>query len=139
MHLRGHCSLLAKKTGRGLRGHRGRGEQSGVSDRCGRRPPKIALGDDVDRNGVYTFSFEVHNYSDSAVIYTVGGTVQTDGAEVNGQIGGVDVWQTTEQPYRLSGTISRAVPPCRCGGGDQNGHRYRCIVRCRQGLSEYPV
>ena len=68
--------------------------------------PKIALGDDVGRKGVYTFSFEVHNYSDSAVTYTVGGTVQTDGAEVTGQIGGVDVWQTTEQPYHLSGTVS---------------------------------
>lgn len=71
--------------------------------------PKIELGDDVSKTGVYTMSVDVHNYSDKAVTYRVGGTVQTDGAEVTKQYKGKDVWQTTERPYKLSAAVSSAA------------------------------
>lgn len=54
--------------------------------------------------------------------------MQTDGAEVTGQIGGVDVWQTTEQPYHLSGTVSAALHRLRRGGETKTVKRYRYAV-----------
>ena len=67
--------------------------------------PKAALGDDVKKSGVYTLSFEVHNWSDAPVSYTLGGTVQTDGTEVTKQLKGQDVRQVTELPHMLDASI----------------------------------
>lgn len=35
--------------------------------------PKVELGDDPARSGSYTVKFEVHNLTDAALTYTVGG------------------------------------------------------------------
>lgn len=67
--------------------------------------PKIELGDDVSKTGVYQLKFKVNNISDRDVTYTVSGNIQTDGAEVTKSYKGKDVWQTTERPYALSGEV----------------------------------
>jgi uncharacterized protein with FMN-binding domain len=68
--------------------------------------PKVELGDDAAESGNYTINFQVHNLTDEKLTYTVGGYVQTDGQEVTKQIGGKDVHQVTELPYRLKTAIS---------------------------------
>lgn len=68
--------------------------------------PKVELGDDVQKSGKYTVQFEIHNLSDEALTYTIGGYIQTDGQEVTKQIGDEDVHQVTELPYRLKAAIS---------------------------------
>lgn len=40
--------------------------------------PKVSLGDDDAKAGVYTFSFEVTNMSDAALVYTIDGYAMTD-------------------------------------------------------------
>lgn len=40
--------------------------------------PKISMGDDDNRTGVYTFEFEVNNLSDKPLTYTVDGYAMTD-------------------------------------------------------------
>ena len=62
--------------------------------------PKVELGDDPARSGSYTVKFEVHNLTDAALTYTVGGYIQADGQEVTKQLGGEDVHQVTELPYK---------------------------------------
>ena len=68
--------------------------------------PKVELGDDVQKNGKYTVQFEIHNLSDEALTYTIGGYIQTDAQEVTKQIKGQDVHQVTELPYKLSTQIA---------------------------------
>ena len=63
--------------------------------------PKVELGDDVQKSGKYTVQFEIHNLSDEALTYTIGGYIQTDAQEVTKQIKGHDVHQVTELPYLL--------------------------------------
>lgn len=63
--------------------------------------PKVELGDDVQKSGKYTVQFEIHNLSDEALTYTIGGYIQTDAQEVTKQIKGQDVHQVTELPYLL--------------------------------------
>ena len=71
----------------------------------GKERPKIELGDDVSKSGKYDMSFKVHNYSETEVTYTLGGTIQTDGAEITKQYMGKDVWQNTELPYLLEAKV----------------------------------
>lgn len=63
--------------------------------------PKVELGDDVQKSGKYTVQFEIHNLSDEALTYTIGGYIQTDAQEVTKQIKGQDVHQVTELPCLL--------------------------------------
>ena len=67
--------------------------------------PKVELGDDAQKSGSYTVKFQLHNLSGEELTYTLGGYVQTDGQEVTKQIGGKDVHQVTELPYRLEAKI----------------------------------
>ena len=67
--------------------------------------PKLALGDDPSQTGKYTLEFQVHSLSTAEQTYTVGGYVQTDAQEVTKQLGGKDVHQVTELPYRLEAKI----------------------------------
>lgn len=45
--------------------------------------PKVSMGDDDTRTGVYTFEFEVNNLSDRALTYTIGGYAMTDQVNLN--------------------------------------------------------
>ena len=45
----------------------------------GKDVPKIELGDDVDKTGAYSYSFNVTNFSDEAVYYDLATTCQTEG------------------------------------------------------------
>ncbi len=67
--------------------------------------PKLALGDDPSQTGKYTLEFQVHSLSTAEQTYTVGGYVQTDAQEVTKQLGGKDVHQVTELPYRLEAKV----------------------------------
>lgn len=40
--------------------------------------PKMSLGDDDNRSGIYTFTFEIHNMSERELVYDLGGVVMTD-------------------------------------------------------------
>ena len=40
--------------------------------------PKISMGDDDNRTGVYRFSFQVNNLSDREQVYTLDGVALTD-------------------------------------------------------------
>lgn len=71
----------------------------------GQAKPKIELGDDVRKNGSYEMTIELHNLSDEALIYTLGGYVQTDAQEITKQYKGKDVHQVTELPYMLEAEI----------------------------------
>lgn len=71
--------------------------------------PKVELGDDVQKNGKYTVQFEIHNLSDEALTYTIGGYIQTDAQEVTKQIKGQDVHQVTELPYLLGKIDAKTV------------------------------
>ena len=82
-----------------------------LTDADGGRP-KIALGDDVNKNGKYTINFQIHNLSEEAQTYTIGGYIQTDAQEVTKKLGDADVNQVTELPYLLgrinAGTVTVA-------------------------------
>ena len=67
--------------------------------------PKLELGADPQKSGVYKLSFQVHNWSDQMAAYTLGGTVQTDGTQVTKQYKGKDVHQITELPYQLEAKV----------------------------------
>ena len=71
--------------------------------------PKVELGDDPAKSGSYTVKFEIHNLTDKALTYTVGGYIQADGQEVTKQLGGEDVHQVTELPYLLGRIGAKTV------------------------------
>ena len=71
--------------------------------------PKVELGDDVQKSGKYTVQFEIHNLSDEALTYTIGGYIQTDAQEVTKQTKGQDVHQVTELPYLLGKIDAKTV------------------------------
>ncbi|MBR2889228.1 MAG: S8 family serine peptidase [Oscillospiraceae bacterium] len=41
--------------------------------------PKVELGDDADRTGAYSYTFNVHNFGDAPVYYTLDTNIQTEG------------------------------------------------------------
>lgn len=60
---------------------------------AGGSSPKVSLGDDDGRSGLYSFTFEINNITDSDLVYRLGGMVQTDqytvidGVEYMGETG----------------------------------------------------
>lgn len=92
-----------------------------LTDVDGNRP-KVELGDDAQKSGKYTVQFEIHNLSDEALTYTIGGYIQTDAKEVTKKLGDQDVEQVTELPHLLgkieaqtvnvpkNGTVTVTVP-----------------------------
>ncbi len=49
--------------------------------------PKVELYDDPNKDGVYSFSFDIHNISDSAQTYTLSGSILTeDAVEYDGEL-----------------------------------------------------
>lgn len=62
---------------------------------------KVELGDDPDKTGIYSFSFEVVNISSSSVSYDVGAIVMTEG--VSEQITYRGDTTVTEKGYMLDG------------------------------------
>ncbi len=78
--------------------------------------PKLELGDDPDKAGVYTLKFAVNNFSGGALSYDVGAIVQTEGvSETKTHQGDTTV---TEEGYTLSGASVRIVG---IKGGTNNG------------------
>ena len=71
--------------------------------------PKVELGDDPSKSGSYTVKFQVHNLTDEALTYAVGGYIQADGQEVTKQLGGQDVHQVTELPKLLGKIDAQTV------------------------------
>ena len=71
--------------------------------------PKVELGDDANKTGSYTVTFQVHNLTDETLNYTAGGYIQTDGQEVTKQLDDKDVHQVTELPYLLGKIASQSV------------------------------
>ena len=65
----------------------------------GGNKPKVSMGDNAD--GVYTFSFEVHNFSDAEKRYTLDFSLLTEDVET---ISGIDFM--AEQERALSGTVT---------------------------------
>lgn len=79
-----------------------------LTDVDGNRP-KIALGDDVNKDGKYTVTFKVHNLSEDTLTYTLGGYIQADAKEVTKKLVGADVNQVTELPYLLGKIDAQTV------------------------------
>ena len=71
--------------------------------------PKVELGDDANKTGSYTVTFQVHNLTNETLNYTAGGYIQTDGQEVTKQLDDKDVHQVTELPYLLGKIASQSV------------------------------
>ncbi len=69
--------------------------------------PKIELGDDDERTGVYSFSFDVVNFGDSALTYTVDTRVLTE--EINAWLIGlqlVNIMNHSSQDITASCTVT---------------------------------
>ena len=96
--------------------------------------PKVELGDDVQKSGKYTVQFEIHNLSDEALTYTIGGYIQTDAQEVTKQIKGQDVHQVTELPYLLGKIDENTVT---VAGGETETETVSVSVSLTQANKEY--
>ena len=65
--------------------------------------PKLELGDDPTKTGVYEMKFVIHNVGDAAMSYDIGGYVLTEGvSDTKTNAGETTV---TEEAYALSGAI----------------------------------
>ena len=65
--------------------------------------PKLELGDDPNRTGVYTMKFDVHNFGTTALSYNIGAYVMTEGvSETKTNAGKTTI---TEEAYLLSGAV----------------------------------
>ena len=65
--------------------------------------PKLELGDDPNKTGVYEMSFTVHNFGSSALAYDIGAYVLTEGvSDTKTNAGETTV---TEEAYALGGAI----------------------------------
>lgn len=62
--------------------------------------PKVSLGDDKGKNGEYTFTFTINNFSDQPQSYTLDGSLQTEFAY---PVSGYNFMM--ESGYELSGTV----------------------------------
>lgn len=63
--------------------------------------PKVSLGDDKEKNGEYTFTFTINNFSDQPQSYTLDGSLQTEFAY---PVSGYNFMM--ESGYELSGEVS---------------------------------
>ncbi len=79
---------------------------------------KIELGDDPTRSGVYSLTFSVYNFGNSALSYDISALVMTEGVSDTPTYKGDTV--VTEEGYILGGT---AVEINRVSGGSLNGKR----------------
>ena len=77
---------------------------------------KLELGDDPSKNGVYEMSFEVKNFGDKKLTYTIGGYVFTEGvSETKTNAGETTV---TEEAYKLAAGVQVvSVEGASWGGG----------------------
>ena len=77
--------------------------------------PKLELGDDPSKQGVYEMTFTVHNFGSSALSYDIGAYVLTEGvSDTKTNAGETTV---TEEAYALGGTIEVIS----VSGGNANG------------------
>ena len=77
--------------------------------------PKLELGDDPNKTGVYEMSFTVHNFGSSALAYDIGAYVLTEGvSDTKTNAGETTV---TEEAYALGG----AIEVVSVSGGTANG------------------
>ena len=65
--------------------------------------PKLELGDDPNKTGVYEMTFVIHNFGSSALAYDIGGYVLTEGVSENLTNAGETT--VTEEAYALAGAI----------------------------------
>ena len=65
--------------------------------------PKLELGDDPNKTGVYEMTFSVHNFGSGALSYNIGGYVLTEGVSENKTNAGETT--VTEEAYALAGGI----------------------------------
>ena len=65
--------------------------------------PKLELGDDPSKTGVYEMSFLIHNVGSAALSYDLGGYVLTEGVSENKTNAGETT--VTEEAYALAGAI----------------------------------
>ncbi|MDE6274894.1 MAG: leucine-rich repeat protein, partial [Clostridiales bacterium] len=79
--------------------------------------PKLELGDDPDKTGVYTMTLSVNNFSNTALSYNVNALVQTEG--VSGTKTHQGDTTVTEEGYTLSGA-SVTVTNLQNGTGSGN-------------------
>ena len=77
--------------------------------------PKLELGDDPTKNGVYEMKFVIHNVGSAALSYDIGGYVLTEGVSENKTNAGETT--VTEEAYALAG----AIEVVSVSGGTLNG------------------
>ena len=65
--------------------------------------PKLELGDDPSKTGVYEMTFVIHNFGSAALAYDIGAYVLTEGVSENKTNAGETT--VTEEAYALAGTI----------------------------------
>ena len=77
--------------------------------------PKLELGDDASKTGVYEMSFSIHNFGSGSLSYDLGGYVLTEGvSETKTNAGKTTI---TEEAYALAGAIEIVS----VSGGTVNG------------------
>ena len=77
--------------------------------------PKLELGDDPSKTGVYEMTFLIHNVGSAALAYDIGGYVLTEGVSENKTNAGETT--VTEEAYALGG----AIEVVSVSGGTLNG------------------
>ena len=79
--------------------------------------PKLELGDDPAKSGVYEMTFSVHNFGSSALSYEIGAYVLTEGVSDTKTSAGETT--VTEEAYALGGAIELVS----ISGGTANGKK----------------
>lgn len=73
---------------------------------AGQDRPKLELGDDPEKTGVYTLTFEVVNFGTESLSYTIVPQVLTETASVEGQYDGQDVSFAAQTPRNITEQVT---------------------------------
>lgn len=71
--------------------------------------PKLEIGDDPEKTGIFSFSFDVVNFGNSPLTYNVNVSVITEEVS-NTTIGGRSTYYMTNRPYNLTANCNISAP-----------------------------
>lgn len=71
--------------------------------------PKLELGDDDAKSGIFRMSFDIVNFGSAPLTYSLSANVQTEGV-TPASLNGVDTYVMTGSPWDVTGNIGVALP-----------------------------
>ncbi|MBR3381672.1 MAG: Fn3-like domain-containing protein [Clostridia bacterium] len=71
--------------------------------------PKLELGDDDAKSGIFRMSFDIVNFGSAPLTYSLNANVQTEGV-TPASLNGVDTYVMTGSPWDVTGNIGVALP-----------------------------